>query len=215
MAEPSEQPVRATHEQQEGATAPVANTASIADPAPLGLGAFAMTTFVLSAFNAGLINEDLEPVVLPLALFYGGIAQLLAGMWEFRKANVFGALAFTSFGAFWLAFATYVQFVAEGLGPDGDTATAFFLLVWGIFTLYMTVAALRVNMAVLLVFITLTLTFFVLSAGDFSGVTAVGRVGGWLGLLTAVFAWYASFAGVVNFTWKRTVLPLKSLAPSD
>ncbi len=189
-------------------------TESIADPAPLGLAAFALTTFVLSVFNAGLMSEDLEPVVLPLALFYGGLAQLLAGMWEFKKANVFGALAFTSYGAFWMSFAAYVKFVTDGLGPEADKATGLYLLAWGIFTAYMTLAATRVNLSVLLVFIALTATFLVLAAGDFSGNTTIVHTGGYIGLLTAVFAWYGSAAGVVNFTWKRTVLPVKPLSPA-
>ena len=189
-------------------------TRSIADPAPLGLAAFAATTFVLSVFNAGLLPEDLKPVVLPLALFYGGLAQLLAGMWEFRKANTFGALAFTSYGAFWLAFAAYAKFVEESL-PSATTATALFLFVFGIFTAYMTVAALRVNIATLLVFVFLTLTFLVLAGGEAAGAKGVLHAGGYLGLLTAVLAWYASFAGVTNFTWKRTVIPVGPLAPTE
>lgn len=190
-------------------------TRSIADPAPLGLAAFAATTFVLSVFNAGLLPEDLKPVVLPLALFYGGLAQLLAGMWEFRKANTFGALAFTTYGAFWMSFAAYVEFVKSGLGPDASTATGLFLLAFGIFTAYMTVAALRVNVSVLLVFIFLTLTFLVLAVGDFTGAKTIVHTGGFIGLLTAVLAWYASAAGVINFTWKRTVLPIGPLAPTS
>lgn len=189
-------------------------TRSIADPAPLGLAAFALTTFVLSVFNAGLLPKDLEPVVLPLALFYGGLAQLLAGMWEFRKANTFGALAFTSYGSFWLAFAAYVKFVEESL-PNADTATALFLFAFGVFTAYMTVAALRVNVATLLVFVFLTLTFLVLAAADASGAKGVAHIGGYLGLVTAVLAWYTSFAGVTNFTWKRTVIPVGPLAPTE
>ncbi|WP_263253702.1 acetate uptake transporter [Saccharopolyspora rosea] len=190
-------------------------TAHIADPGPLGLAAFALTTFVLSVFNAGLLDKSLEAVVLPLALFYGGLGQLLAGMWEFRKANTFGAVAFTSYGAFWLSFAAYVKFVADGLGPNADTATGLYLLAWGIFTAYMTVAALRVNVAVLLVFVALTLTFLVLAAGDFTGTTGIGHAGGLIGLVTAVLAWYASFAGVANATWRRTLLPVGPLAPTD
>src|SRR5689334_4507251 len=121
----------------------------IADPGPLGLAAFAMTTFVLSCFNAGFFGakSPLEAVVLPLALFYGGFAQLLAGMWEFRKANTFGALAFTSYGAFWLSFAAYVKFVAPGLGAGAASATGLYLLGWTIFTAYMTVASVRVSQA--------------------------------------------------------------------
>ena len=202
-------------DQARGATpAPVAPPpealAVIADPAPLGLAAFAMTTFVLSVFNAGIISDaKLEAVVLPLALFYGGLGQVLAGMWEFRKANTFGALAFTSFGAFWLSFAGYVKFVAPTLpASDVNKATGLYLLAWTIFTAYMTIAAVRVNLAVLGVFIALTLTFLALTIGELSTTTSVTKLGGWLGLVTAVLAWYASFAGVTNATWRRTVLPV-------
>jgi len=182
----------------------------IADPGPLGLAAFAMTTFVLSCFNAGFFGakSPLEAVVLPLALFYGGFAQLLAGMWEFRKANTFGALAFTSYGAFWLSFAAYVKFVAPGLGAGAASATGLYLLGWTIFTAYMTVASLRVSVAVAAVFVALLLTYALLTVGAFAGSAGISVIGGYLGLVTAVLAWYASFAGVVNATWKRTVLPV-------
>lgn len=202
---------------ESGSTAPrpPEPTENIADPAPLGLAGFALTTVVLSVFNAGILGEQLEPVVLPLALFYGGLIQVLAGMWEFRRGNVFGTTAFTSFGAFWMSFAAYVQFVLPGLGPSADLATGLFLLAWGIFAAYMIVAALRVNVAVLLVFVTLAATLIVLAVGDFTGATAVVRIGGWIGIATGVIAWYASFAGVTNATWKRTVLPVGSLAPSQ
>ena len=180
---------------------------SIADPAPLGLAAFALTTFILSFVNAGIV--DAEPVVFGLALAYGGGAQLLAGMWEFTKGNTFGATAFSSYGAFWIAFwyltgHTDLSGVAEG---DLGNGIGLFLLAWGIFTLYMTVAALRVSGAVLLVFVLLTLTFFALSFGEFGGSSGWTHLGGWLGILTAIAAWYASFAGVVNFTFKRAVMP--------
>jgi succinate-acetate transporter protein len=189
-------------------------TKHIADPGPLGLAAFAMTTFVLSAFNAGLVSDEkLKAVVLPLALFYGGLAQFMAGMWEFRKANTFGALAFTSFGAFWLSFATYAKFVEPALGESAAKATGLYLLGWTIFTAYMTVAALQVNGAVLSVFVFLTLTFLALTVGEFTGTKSIAHAGGYLGLLTAVLAWYTSFAGVTNFTFKRTVLPVVPLAP--
>jgi succinate-acetate transporter protein len=190
--------------------APPEALAVIADPAPLGLAGFAMTTFVLSVFNAGIISDaKLEAVVLPLALFYGGLAQLLAGMWEFRKANTFGALAFTSFGAFWLSFAAYVKFVAPTLpATDANKATGLYLLAWTIFTAYMTIAAMRTNLAVLAVFVALTLTFLALTIGELSTTTSITKLGGWLGLITAVIAWYASFAGVTNATWRRTVVPV-------
>jgi succinate-acetate transporter protein len=189
------------------ASAPT-STEAIADPGPLGLAAFAGTTFVLSCFNAGFLSVGLSAVVLPLALFYGGLAQLLAGMWEFRKANTFGATAFTSYGAFWLSFAGYARFVAPQLPPaTAHQATGLFLLMWVIFTAYMTVAALKVNGAVCAVFVALTITFVMLAVGEFAHSSPIGKLGGWVGLITALLAWYASFAGVANATWKRRLLP--------
>jgi succinate-acetate transporter protein len=186
-----------------------ASAPTVADPAPLGLAAFALTTFVLSCFNAKIVGDPkLEAVVLPLALFYGGTTQLLAGMWEFRTGNTFGALAFSSYGAFWLSFAGYAKFVVPGLPPAGaHVATGLFLLAWTIFTVYMTVAAIRVSGAVLLVLVALSLTFLSLTLGALMQSDFFTRLGGWLGLVTAVAAWYASFAGVTNATWKRIVLP--------
>jgi succinate-acetate transporter protein len=182
-----------------------------ADPGPLGLAAFAMTTFVLSVFNTRLLSVSLEGVVLPLALFYGGAGQVLAGMWEFRKGNTFGAAAFTSFGAFWLSFYWYVHSVAGTLpAASAHKATGIFLLAWAIFTLYMTVAAMRTSGAVLGVFVALTITFIFLCIGAFAtGQTGINitKVGGWFGFITAALAWYASFAGVTNATWGRVVLP--------
>lgn len=210
----SEEPLRAGRDE-----APAANAgriAAIADPGPLGLGAFALTTFCLSVFNAHLITDaKLEAVVLPLALFYGGLSQLLAGMWEFKKANTFGALAFTSYGAFWLSFAALVKFVAPELPPStAHEGIGLFLLAWTIFTAYMTVAAVRVSGAVLVVFVALTLTFLLLTIGELAERPSITHVGGYLGLVTAVSAWYASAAGVINSTWRRSVLPVYPLAPS-
>ncbi|SDN07716.1 acetate uptake transporter [Actinacidiphila guanduensis] len=193
-------------------SSPTAAPDTIADPGPLGLAGFASTTFVLSSFNAHLIHQNLLTVVLPLALFYGGLVQLLAGMWEFRKGNTFGATAFASYGAFWLSYAGYVKFVIGDLPPDtAHQATGLYLLVWAIFTVYMTVAALRTNAALLAVFTALAATFILLAVAEFDQSTAITKVGGWVGLVTAVLAWYASFAGVTNSTWKRTVLPLGTL----
>ncbi|WP_446664031.1 acetate uptake transporter [Flexivirga sp. B27] len=185
--------------------------AHIADPAALGLGAFALTTFVLSCVNAGIVPDKVEPVVFGLAFAYGGAAQFAAGIWEFVKGNVFGATAFCSFGAFWLSFWWLTGHTdLSGAGADVNKGLGLYLLAWGIFTLYMTVAAIRVSGAVLTVFVLLTITFFLLAFGEF-GSDAAGHgltaVGGYLGLLTAIAAWYASFATVVNFTFKRTVMP--------
>jgi uncharacterized protein len=182
---------------------------AIADPGPLGLAGFAATTFVLSSFNAHLIDQNLLIVVLPLALFYGGLIQLLAGMWEFRKGNTFGATAFASYGAFWLSYAAYVKFVVGDLpASTANQATGLYLLIWAIFTVYMTVAALRTSAALLAVFVTLSLTFIVLTIAEFDQSTTITKVGGWIGLVTALCAWYASFAGVTNATWKRPVVPV-------
>lgn len=190
---------------------PAQSPGAPADPGPLGMAAFALTTFVLSVFNAGLLGADLQPVVLPLALFYGGLTQVLAGMWAFRTGNTFGALAFTSFGAFWLSYAAYAQFVLDGLGPNADSATALFLLGWTIFSAYMTVAAMRTNVAVLAVFLALTATLVLLTAAGFTGSTALTHAGGWVGLLTAALAWYGSSAVIINLTWNREVLPVGPL----
>src|SRR3954447_14835716 len=113
-----------------------------ADPGPLGLGAFALTTFVLSMFNSGLVSDKGEPVVLGLALFYGGVAQFAAGMWEFRTGNTFGATAFTSYGAFWLSFWALLHFYAAKIpAADAGHAIGLYLIAWGIFTAYMFVAS--------------------------------------------------------------------------
>jgi succinate-acetate transporter protein len=191
---------------------PAATAVTIADPAPLGLAAFALTTFVLSMFNAGLVDAKGEPIVLGLALAYGGTAQLLAGMWEFRKGNTFGATAFSSYGAFWISFWAYAAFFAKGI-PEANrgTAAGLYLIAWGIFTTYMWVASLRTTAAVNLVFLLLAITFFVLGIGDAVGNDTISKLGGWLGLATAVAAWYASFAGVTNFTFGREVLPVRPL----
>jgi len=183
--------------------------AHIADPAPLGLAAFALTTFVLSAVNAGWIPDTLEPVVFGLALAYGGIGQFAAGLWEFAKGNTFGATAFCSYGAFWVSFWWLTGHTdLSGAGTDVTQGLGMYLLAWGIFTAYMTVAATRVNLAVLAVFVLLTLTFLVLAWGEFATSTGIHKTGGYLGLLTALAAWYASFAGVTAFTFGRPVFPV-------
>jgi len=182
--------------------------AAIADPAPLGLGAFALTTFVLSVINTDMVKA--EPVVFGLALAYGGLAQFAAGMWEFAKGNTFGATAFTSYGAFWISF-WYLTGHTDMTGiKAGDAANGvgLFLLAWGLFTLYMTVAATRVSGAVLAVFVLLTITFFILAWGEFATSTGIHKLGGWFGIATALAAWYASFAGVSAFTFKRPLVPV-------
>jgi uncharacterized protein len=183
-----------------------------ADPGPLGLAAFALTTFVLSMFNANLVSHAGEPVVLGLALAYGGIAQILAGMWEFRTGNTFGAVAFTSFGAFWISFWVLVSFFADKIPAEHlGSALGLYLIAWGIFTTYMFVASLRTTAAIALVFALLAATFFLLGIGNANESEGLIEVGGWCGLATAAAAWYASFAAVTNSTFGRTVLPVRPL----
>ena len=176
----------------------------IADPAALGLAGFAMTTALLSIANANIIHESGE--ILGLAVFYGGIAQLLAGLWEFAKGNTFGATAFCSYGAFWLSFWYLLVHTPAGIGGN---AVASYLFAWAIFTGYMSIAATKTNLAVLGVFIFLTATFVALGIGALgTGHVDWTKAGGILGIITAVLAWYASFASVTNATFGRSVIPV-------
>ena len=183
--------------------------AGIADPGPLGLAAFALTTFVLSISNAGLVSTA-GLTVLSVALFYGGIVQVLAGMWEFVKGNTFGALAFSSYGAFWMSY-WYIRVhvdLSAAAPEDAKKGVGVFLLGWTIFTLYMLVCTLRLNGMLIVVFGLLTLAFIALTLGDLLNNANFGKLGGYLGLATAIGAWYGSFAGVINASWKRVVLPV-------
>jgi succinate-acetate transporter protein len=171
-----------------------------------------MTTFVLSVFNANLVNEKGVPVVLGLALVYGGIVQLIAGLWEFRTGNTFGAVAFCSFGAFWISFWALNVFYAKQIGGNAGHAVGVYLWAWAIFTTYMAVAALRTSGAILTVFVLLAATFILLAIGKDGGSATVTHWGGYVGLATAAAAWYASFAAVINSTFARTVLPVIPLS---
>src|SRR3954453_19174984 len=189
------------------------NVRMIADPAPLGLGCFALTTFLLSLFNTGLLPAAGEPIVFGVALAYGGAIQVLAGMWEFRKGNVFGATAFASYGAFWLSYWAFVTFYAADIAnaDDRGTVVGWYLIGWGIFTVIMWVASLRTTAALALLFTLLAATFFLLGAGDAAHNSGLTTVGGYLGLLTAAVAWYACLAGVSASPLGRGVLPTPPL----
>ncbi|MDA8276790.1 MAG: acetate uptake transporter [Actinomycetota bacterium] len=185
------------------------NTPSVADPGPLGLAGFALTTFVLSVFNAGLLDGKLQGVVLPLALFYGGIVQLLAGMWEFKRNNLFGAVAFTSYGAFWLAFWYLIEHASTILvGTDANKAVGLFLLAWTIITVILLIGTTGTNGFLVALFAVLTVTFIFLTVGNFANSTGIIKIGGYFGLITAVIAWYGVLANVFNATHGKTVLPL-------
>jgi succinate-acetate transporter protein len=190
---------------------PASTVAPIADPGPLGLSAFAVTTLVLSSVNAGLVPLSVKSIVLSLALFYGGGVQVIAGIWEFRKNNTFGATAFSSYGAFWLAYWGLSVFFKPAAGTpkaDLDTALGVFLLAWTIFTAIMLIAALRTNGALIITFVALTITFVLLAMGHFLHSEMLEETGGYTGLITAGLAFYTAFAGVVNETWKRPVIPV-------
>jgi succinate-acetate transporter protein len=185
----------------------------VADPAPLGLGAFAMTTLALSVFNANIWSGGIF-AALSLALVYGGFAQLLAGMWEFTRKNTFGAIAFTSYGAFWIAYYVFVHFLVPGMpAADAPQAVGVFLLGWTILTFYLMIASFRVSGAVAGVFVALDVTFVLLTIGAFQSNANVTKAGGWAGIVTAAIAFYASAAGVINETYKKPVLPVFPLAP--
>jgi succinate-acetate transporter protein len=187
--------------------------AGLADPAGLGLTAFAATTFFLMAVDAGWLPASATPIVFSMALFYGGLAQLLAGMWEFAKGNSFGAVAFSTYGAFWLSF-WYINThtdLSKATPHAINHGIGLYLFIWALITAYLAVAAMKTNTVVLTVFVLLTITFLLLGFGAWAGKPAdVGltKVGGYVGLLTALAAWYGSFATVANFTFKRTVLPV-------
>jgi len=172
---------------------------AVANPAPLGLSAFALTTFLLSSTNAGLILPAVTGAlaVIATALFYGGIAQILAAMWEFRNGNTFAGTAFTSYGAFWLAVGYGLQ---NKLLIPGTTAFGYFLLGWTIFTGIMFLGTLRINWALIAVFAALFLTFLSLTVAELGGGSTFGILGGWLGILTALLAWYTALAGLLGKT---------------
>jgi succinate-acetate transporter protein len=182
---------------------------SPADPGPLGLAAFAGTTFVLSMINANLVSDTALPVVLGLALAYGGLAQLLAGLWEFRTGNTFGAVAFCSYGAFWISFFILAQLDLKDIPKaEQGSALGLYLWMWGIFTAYMFICSLRTTGAIALVFLLLAITFIVLGIGNAGGSKGTIHLGGYLGIATAIAAWYASFAAVINSTFGRTLAPV-------
>jgi uncharacterized protein len=195
-----------------------------ADPGPLGLAGFAGTTFMLSLINSGLVGTHLVPgggllpMVAGLALAYGGIAQLVAGLWEFRTGNTFGAVAFCSYGAFWISFFFIVQSVGKNVPTEVFSGLGLYLWMWGIFTAYMFIASLRTTGAVAIVFLLLAITFIILGignaslAGTHSAINGTIKLGGYVGIATAIAAWYASFAAVLNSTFGRVMLPVFPLA---
>jgi uncharacterized protein len=203
--------------------APVPAPTGIADPAPLGLAAFALTTFLLSAINAGWAKYSTGFDWWGFAIAYGGLCQLLAGMWEFRNRNVFGATAFSTYGGFWIGVGLWLHFIAgpvaatAGVAVDRDLA--WILLAFAIFNTYMLIISTQVTAAVFGVFLTLEITEILLFIGNFTvtkpalpplavGNTGLIQAGGYVGVLTALVAWYTSMAGVMNGHKGRVVFPV-------
>jgi hypothetical protein len=185
----------------------VAVVEKLANPAPLGLAGFGITTLILNIVNADLIDKASIGMVLPVGLFYGGLAQFMAGMWEMKKNNTFGFTAFSSFGAFWMAFAIMVILKDnEVLDPVPKEGMTVFLGAWGLFTAYMTIATLKISHALQVVFVTLTILFFLLAWGQHN--ETVHKIAGWEGIFCAFTALYASAAQVINETWGEYLLPL-------
>lgn len=186
---------------------------TVADPAPLGLGAFALTTFILSAHNA--FGGGVAPLLAfyGVAIFYGGLAQFMAGMFEFRNHNAFSATAFTTYGAFWMGLAAFVTLILMGKvsGPDIARSLGWILLAFAVFNTYMLFWSARLNTGVFLVFLTLEVTEILLFIGNFLGEgagTGLVALGGYVGILTALVAWYASAALLINGMVARVVLPV-------
>ena len=198
------------------APAAVSAGTGIADPAPLGLAAFALTTFLLSVVNAHWASTSSGSAWLGYAFAYGGFAQLLAGMWEFRNRNVFGATAFASYGGFWIGLGLWALLVApHTTGLEASRDLGWIILAFAIFNTYMLIISTQVNVAVFLVFLTLELTEIFLFIGNFTqkaapaaSPDAIIKIGGIIGVVTALVAWYTSAAGVLNGIKGRAALPV-------
>jgi succinate-acetate transporter protein len=184
----------------------------VSEPAALGLAGFALTTMLLSVINVGLVSQKAAPLVLGVALAYGGIVQLLSGMWAFIKNDTFAAVALSSYGGFWISFFflqnTFVPKIPVG---DQPAALALYLFSWAVFSFYMWIGSFRVSMAVQAVFLALWPAYFFLGLGKATGSMTLFNIGGGFGMATAAAAWYTSAAIVLNKTFHANVLPIGEL----
>jgi succinate-acetate transporter protein len=181
-----------------------------ANPAALGLVAFGMTTVLLSLVNAGMLPAGGEPVVIPLALAFGGLMQIFAGAFEFRLGNTFGMTAFLSYGAFWWWFAFLLLFAHNNwidISKAGPTVGVA-LLLWGVLTLYLWISTFRLPKILFLIFLTLWVTFALLGLGAIQAKPGLSHAGGWLGLVCGSLAIYGSFAIVTNAVFGRALVPV-------
>ena len=182
------------------------NQFNIANPSPLGLLGFGMTTLLLNLHSANLIPLSIVIVAMGFAL--GGAAQIISGIMEFKKNNVFGATAFTAYGFFWWSLILIWINPFKGIADADAKSMGFYLLFWGLFTLMMFIGTLKHNRAIQVVFLTLTVLFFLLAIGDFTGVKSITLAAGWVGIVCGFAAIYSSLAQVINNEYGKTVLPL-------
>ena len=179
------------------------------NPAPLGLMGFGMTTVLLNLVNAGLLGTDALGMILPMGIFYGGLAQVIAGLLEAKQGNTFGATAFTSYGLFWLSFVALHFLPILGLSNAASpTAVAAYLIMWGIFTALMSIATLKANTALQVVFVSLAILFFILAVGDLTGITLIKIIGGYEGIFCGFSAVYLAMAEIINESFDKAVLPI-------
>lgn len=180
----------------------------VANPAPLGLACFALTTFLLSAFNAELAPRDLTNVIVSCSVIYGGAIQILAGMWEIGKGSTFGGIAFSSYGGFWISLGLILLLEFLRIWTVSAAALGVFLLAWTLFTFYLWVGTFRISKALMSTFTLLLLTFVLLDIGHLAGIGIANVAGGYVGMLCALNAWYVSAGMLLNELFRREVLPL-------
>lgn len=179
---------------------------SIANPSPLGLLGFGMTTVLLNLHNANIIPLSIVIVAMGFAL--GGSAQIIAGIMEFLKNNVFGATAFVAYGFFWLSLIVIWTNPTEGMAAADEKSMGFYLLLWGIFSAFMYIGTLKHGRGIQFVFLTLTILFFLLSIGDFTGIATIKSAAGWVGIVCGASAIYNSVAQIINNEYGKVILPL-------
>jgi succinate-acetate transporter protein len=184
----------------------VKQVGNVSNPGPLGLLGFGMTTILLNLHNAGII--ELTVVIVSMGFALGGLAQIIAGIFELRNGNTFGGTAFTAYGLFWWSLIFIWINPAGGIAEADSVSLAFYLLLWGVFTLCMFIGTLKHNKATQVVFLSLTVLFFGLALGDFTGVEAVHVVSGWIGVFCGASAIYNAMGQIINGEFKKTVVPL-------
>jgi succinate-acetate transporter protein len=178
-----------------------------ANPAPLGLMGFGMTTVLLNLHNAGIF--ELGSMILAMGIFYGGMAQVIAGIMEWKKGNTFGTTAFTSYGLFWLSLVALIVLPKMGLSiPANNAAMVAYLLMWGIFTGFMFIGTLKLNRALQFIFATLTILFLLLALGDITNDPVIRHIAGYEGIICGFSAVYTGLAQVINEVYAKTVLPV-------